>query len=135
MMAATNAPAVCASEYGSTLRHGKPLNVASAIVTAGLMWPPDTRAATYTPKTTPRPQPHATESWSPRAPSALVTTWATTPTPKMIRMKVPRNSAINSPRYEFFAIEALLGRSGCPPDGVRADARNVRRPGQRPMFG
>ena len=46
MIAATNAPAVWARQYGPTLRHAKPLNAASAMVTAGLRWAPLSRAAT-----------------------------------------------------------------------------------------
>ena len=44
------------------------------------------------------PQPHEIESWSPRLPSGAVTTWATTPTPNKIRIMVPKNSALSSPR-------------------------------------
>src|SRR5437764_9605577 len=46
------------------------------------------------PRVTPRPQAQAMLSWAPMPPA---TTWATTPTPNRIRMKVPKNSEISSP--------------------------------------
>ncbi len=48
--------------YGSTFRQANPRKAARAIVTAGLMCAPLTRADTYTPIVTPIPQAHAIES-------------------------------------------------------------------------
>src|SRR3954467_8257677 len=89
------------------------------------------------------PQAQAIESWSPMAPSALVTTCATTPVPNKIRIMVPRNSATSSPRYEFFVIEVLLvyprpsaggvgtlGTPGAPVNAARSALSNPRM-GQR----
>src|SRR6266545_3799953 len=93
--AARNAPTVWAPQYGSTLPHGNPRRTASASVTAGLMCAPEMPPATYTPMIT--PMPHA--QWMDCAPAlnGVSTVCATTPTPKMMRVKVPSISADSSP--------------------------------------
>src|SRR5919107_3935810 len=70
------------------------------------MWAPLTPPATYTPKATARAHPQAISSQSPLAAKISVprpdwfraaTAMATTPSPKAIRTRVPRNSASSSP--------------------------------------
>ena len=44
---AKNDPSDCAAKYTGTFRHGRRLKQAIARVTAGLIWPPRTTAATF----------------------------------------------------------------------------------------
>src|SRR5689334_297314 len=71
------------------------------------MWAPLTPPATYTPNVTARPQPQPMISQSPLAAKICVprpdwlraaTAMATTPSPKEISTKMPRNSARSSPQ-------------------------------------
>src|SRR6266540_4197310 len=83
-----------------------------ASVTAGLMCAPEMPPATYTPIVT--PMPHA--QWTDCAPAVngVSTVWATTPTPKMIRVKVPSISAESSPsRVSRFIEQHASLRAAC----------------------
>src|SRR5918993_1147774 len=135
--AATNAPRNWARMYGPTLAHGNPRRRARPTLTAGLIWAPLTPPATYTPMTTPKPQAKFTVVKLPKVPGAgsgsptalRSTKWATTPSPKIRRVKVPRNSA-NSSVVNVFrrneqpsllppAVHGLL-RGGVLPPRVRS---------------
>src|SRR5918993_1497305 len=118
--------------YGPTLAHGNPRRSARPTLTAGLIWAPLTPPATYTPMTTPKPQAKFTVVKLPKVPGAVSgsptalrsTKWATTPSPKIRRVKVPRNSANNSVVNVFRrneqpsllppAVHGLLKRRGPP---------------------
>ena len=93
--APTNAPANCATIYPGTIDHAKLPSTASAKVSAGLNDAPDAAPNIHAGSIT--ASPHANELWTvppPFMPDLLRFTFATTPSPKMIRIIVPKNSAI-----------------------------------------
>ena len=56
-----NPPMTWAKMYAGTLRQGKSRNVANAIVTAGLIWPPEMPEETQTPRAVPTAHPKLSE--------------------------------------------------------------------------
>ena len=95
MTAPTKAPANCATMYPGTSPHDILPSTARAMVSAGLKCAPDAAPKMNAGSITARP--HAKVIWmepAPFMPDLLSVTFATTPSPKMISIMVPKNSAI-----------------------------------------
>ncbi len=90
----TNPPAICATMYMGTFAQGKAPIEARAMVTAGLRCAPLMLFTQYTAIVTPNAQPAVITIQPELLPLVLLrTTLATTPSPSMIRIAVPKTSA------------------------------------------
>src|SRR5687767_3024235 len=87
-------PRTCATTYPGTFAHGNVPIVASPIVTAGLRCAPLTLPTEYTASVTASAQPVVITIQPASLPLVrFSTTLATTPSPRMTRIAVPRSSA------------------------------------------